>query len=125
MRTRTLWTTYLWEEVEAAQAADDAVDLGEPPAFAAGLQTARKNQNQNTQVSQDRSSNNNHGIRPVEQSKAFWTRRFEMTAEEKVNVFSAAKRRVKAWEDEQIYNNTLSIMKLPVRVSSNSKSSYQ
>lgn len=31
---------YLWEEVEAAQAADDAVDLGEPPAFAAGLQTA-------------------------------------------------------------------------------------
>lgn len=89
---------------------------------------SKKNQNQNTEVSQDCSSNNDHGIRPLEQSKAFLDRRFEITAEEKVNVFSAAKvdkRRIKAWEDQQIYNETLSIMKLPVRVSSNSKSSYQ
>lgn len=33
---------YLGEEVEAAQAADDAVDLREPSAFAAGLRTASK-----------------------------------------------------------------------------------
>lgn len=34
---------------------------------------SKKNQNQNTKVSQDCSSNNNHGIRPVEQSKALWS----------------------------------------------------
>lgn len=34
---------------------------------------SKKIQNQNTEVSQDCSSNNNHGIRPVEQSKSFWT----------------------------------------------------
>lgn len=75
---------------------------------------SKKNQNQNTEVSQDCSSNNNHGIRPVEQSKAFWTDRFEITAEEKVNVFRAAKIKkhlIEAWEDQQIYNKTLSILK--------------
>lgn len=60
---------YLGEEIEAAQAADDAVDLGKPPAFAAGLR--RKRQDQNSKVSQDRSSKNNLGIRAAEQSKAF------------------------------------------------------
>lgn len=64
---------YLGEEIEAAQAADDAVDLGKPPAFAAGLwrRRQRKRQNQNSEVSQDRSSKNNLGIRAAEQSKAF------------------------------------------------------
>ena len=33
---------YLGEEVKAAQAADDAVDLRKPSAFTAGLRTARK-----------------------------------------------------------------------------------
>lgn len=33
---------YLGEEVEAAQAADDAVDLREPSAFTTGLWTASK-----------------------------------------------------------------------------------
>lgn len=64
---------YLGEEIEAAQAADDAVDLGKPPAFAAGLwrRRQRKRQDQNSEVSQDRSSKNNLGIRAAEQSKAF------------------------------------------------------
>lgn len=67
---------YLGEEVEAAQAADDAVDIREPSAFTAGLRTAeRKRQVQNTCVSQDCSSKYNHRIRPVEQSKAFVTQR--------------------------------------------------
>lgn len=104
-------SVYLWEEVEAAQAADDAVDLGEPPAFAARLKTAtkKKNQNQNTEVSQDCSSNNTHGIRAVEQSKALWTDALKLQPEEKPNVFRPVEikeRRIKAGPDQHISNKT-------------------
>lgn len=78
---------YLGEEIEAAQAADNAVDLGEPSAFTTGLW--RKRQIQNTGVSQDCSSKYNHRIRPVEQSKAFFAETLKLhSGGKKIHNFS-------------------------------------